>query len=217
MCAMEVLHATLPELESPELALRLGMPEPLMVMPCIDVAMGRRAAVHAAGRAGAPGLLLVLHDQARLGFVAVLNAVFRASASPWVGYMAQDAFAGRQWLSLALCALESRQAGLLGFNDGKWQGQLASFGLARRSWIESLYCGDFFYGGYRRHYADAELTLIAREQGRYVYQPDSVLVEVDWCKDSAAVDAQDRALFAQRRIAGFDGRVLKPELLNLMR
>lgn len=213
---MEVLHATLPELESPALAARLRAPAPLMVMPCIDAALGQRAAVHAAARAGVPGLLLVLHDHARLGFVAVLNAVFRASASPWVGYMAQDAFAGRQWLALALRALESRQGGLLGFNDGKWQGQLASFGLARRRWIESLYGGDFFYSGYRRHYADAELTLIAREQGCYVYQPDSVLVEVDWGKDGAAVDPQDRALFARRRASGFDGRVLKPELLNLM-
>ncbi len=214
---MEVLHTTPPELESPALALRLRTPVPLMVMPCIDAALGQRAAVHAAARAGAPGLLLVLHDQARLGFVAVLNAVFRASTSPWVGYMAQDAFAGRQWLALALRALEARQAGLLAFNDGKWQGQLASFGLARRSWVEPLYGGDFFHGGYRRHYADAELTLIAREQGRYVYEPDSVLIEVDWDKDGAAVDARDRALFARRRASGFEGLVLSPELLNLMR
>jgi hypothetical protein len=131
--------------------------------------------------------------------------------------MAQDAFAGRQWLALALRALESRQAGLLGFNDGKWRGQLASFGLARRRWIEPLYGGDFFHGGYRRHYADAELTLIAREQGRYAYEPDSVLIEVDWDKDGAAVDAHDRALFARRRASGFEGLVLSPELLNLMR
>lgn len=30
-------------------------------------------------------------------------------------------------------------AGLLGFNDGKWQGQLASFGLADRAWAESIH------------------------------------------------------------------------------
>jgi hypothetical protein len=34
---------------------------------------------------------------------------------------------------------QAKQAGLLGFNDGKWQGQLASFGLADRAWAESIH------------------------------------------------------------------------------
>jgi hypothetical protein len=36
-------------------------------------------------------------------------------------------------------AKQAKQAGLLGFNDGKWQGQLASFGLADRAWAESIH------------------------------------------------------------------------------
>ena len=34
---------------------------------------------------------------------------------------------------------QAKQAGLLGFNDGKWQVQLASFGLADRTWAESIH------------------------------------------------------------------------------
>lgn len=188
----------------------------LMVMPCVDAAQGQRSATLAAARAGVDGLLLVVHDTQRVGFVAVANAALRQTQSPWVGYMAQDALAGRQWLALALRALEQQRASLLGFNDGKWHGQLAAFGLARRSWAASVYGGDLFFPGYQRHYADAELTLVAREQGVYAYEPASVLVEVDWDKDSRAVDAQDRRLFHERKATGFGGRVHQPGLLSLM-
>lgn len=188
----------------------------LMVMPCVDAAQGHRAATLAAERADTAGLLLVVHDTQRLGFVAVVNAAMRHTQSPWLGYMAQDAFAGRSWLALALGALEREGASLLGFNDGKWHGQLAAFGLARRAWAARVYGGDLFFSGYARHYADAELTLVAREQGVYAYDPASVLVELDWDKDRRAVDAEDRRLFHERKSGGFGGRVHQPALLALM-
>jgi len=187
----------------------------IMTMPFIDVAQAKRAARLAATRAGAPALLLAVHDEARQGFIATVNQAFAATRSPWFGYMAQDAFAGRAWLALALRALQANNAGLLGFNDGKWQGQLAAFGLAERVWAHSVYGGDFFHSAYNSHYADTELTVIAREQGRYVYEPNSVLVEVDWDKESASVSPADRALYKERASAGFDARVHNPQLLKL--
>jgi hypothetical protein len=78
-----------------------------------------------------------------------------------------------------------------------------------------VYGGAFFHDAYGSHYADTELTLIAREQGRYVYEPNSVLVEADWDKESAGVSASDRALFKARTAAGFDARVHSPQLLQL--
>jgi hypothetical protein len=187
----------------------------IMVMPFIDAAQATRAARLAATRAGAPALLLAVHDEQRQGFIATVNQAFAATRSPWFGYMAQDAFAGRAWLALALRAVQAKNAGLLGFNDGKWQGQLAAFGLAERGWAQTVYGGDFFHGAYRSHYADTELTVIAREQGRYVYEPNSVLVEADWDKESAGVNPDDRALFKARAAAGFDDRVHNPQLLQL--
>ena len=101
-------------------------------------------------------------------------------------------------------------------SDGKWAGALAGFGLARRSWATQHYDGNFFYPGYKRHYADAELTLLAMQANAYAYEPNSLLVEVDWDKDTSAVDAADRALFLERKQSGFDGKVTTPALLNLI-
>jgi hypothetical protein len=48
-----------------------------------------------------------------------------------------------------------------------------------------------------------------------VYEPNSVLVEVDWGKDAKAVDSHDRALYQQRVREGFAGRVHDPALLEM--
>jgi hypothetical protein len=210
---MKVVHCSVADL----CAQPLTEAGPVMVLPCTDPRAGRQAAELAARRAGVAGLLLVVHDTERTGFVAVVNTAFRCTRSPWLGYMAQDAFAGRGWLALGLQAMQARGAGLLAFNDGKWNGQLAAFGLARRTWVDGLYGGDFFHPGYRRHFADAELTLLARQAGLLAYEPESVLVEVDWAKDQAAVDAEDRRLFHARQAGGFGGRVTDPDLLSLIR
>lgn len=187
----------------------------LVVMPSTDEAMARKAMQLAASRADAPGLLLVVMDTERIGLVKVHNLVFKHSQSPWYGYLAQDAFAGRQWLIQAHAALDKANASLLGFNDGKWQGQIASFGLAKRTWVDGLYEGDFFFAGYQSHYADAELTLIARDQCQYAYDPHAVMMEVDWNKDTAGVNMADKSLFKARSQNGFAGRVKSEQLRGL--
>jgi len=107
-------------------------------------------------------------------------------------------------------------AGLLAFNDGKWTGRMASFGLADRHWLQGIYGpGNLFHAGYRHHYGDVELSLIAREQKRYVYDANAVMIEVDYAKEAKAVDPKDRELFAERKLNGFDGRVKSTELLGM--
>ncbi len=188
----------------------------LVVVPVIDLEMGKKAASLAASRANAQGLVLVVLDNARIGLVKIHNQVFQNSKSSYYAYLAQDAFAGRNWLSLGVDALNAQGAGLLGFNDGKWQGQLAAFGLARREWVNDVYGGSFFFEGYSSHYADTELTLIAREQGSYVYEPNAVVIEVDWHKDTKpSTNLQDKSLFQTRAQQGFGGRVLRPEFKGL--
>lgn len=187
----------------------------LFVMPCTDVPMGRRAATLMVQRAGTPCQVLLVEDVDHWGFVAVANAAFAISSSRYFGYVAQDAFAGRQWLALALQALQRTGKHLFGFNDGRWHGALASFGLAERRWASANYDGEFFYPGYRGHYADVELTVLAMGQDAYTNDPRSVLVEVDWDKDSKRVNPIDRELYRRRANSGFDGRVQAPELLQL--
>ncbi|MCA3255050.1 MAG: hypothetical protein INF91_05490 [Alphaproteobacteria bacterium] len=186
---------------------------PLVVMPFIDARAAQRAANQLAGRAGCGGLLLGVYDDSRAGFVTVVNRVFAASDAPHVAYLAQDAFAGRNWLATALAALTRAGAGLFAFNDGKWQGQLAAFGLVRRDWAAPFYDGGLFHPGYARHYGDAELTVLALAGAAFAYDPHAVLVEVDWDKDSSSVEPADRELYRRRASGGFDGRVRDPALL----
>jgi hypothetical protein len=87
--------------------------------------------------------------------------------------------------------------------------------LAKRAWVDSLYEGDFFFAGYQSHYADAELTLIARDQGQYAYDPHAVMMEVDWNKDTAGVNMADKSLFKARAQNGFAGRVKSEQLRGL--
>ena len=93
---------------------------------------------------------------------------------------------------------------------------MAGFGLAKRTWAQNNYDGNFFFPSYQRHYADAELTLLALQAGLYAYDANSVLIEVDWEKDQSAVDPADRALFAKRKLGQFDGRITSQPLLNLI-
>jgi hypothetical protein len=214
---------------------------PIMVMPYTQIEEAKRALALAAQRAGADikGLLIGAEDSLGLGFIKVVNLIFKHTQSPWFGYMAQDAFAGRLWMESALKALsfsstsrtsnykyppeeatpeQASRVGMgkfLGFNDGKWHGALAGFGLASRSWAEKNYGGDFFQPSYKSHYADTELTLLALQEGVYVYEPSSLLVEVDWGKESSKVNPEDRALFKERSLSGFDARVSEPRLLEM--
>jgi hypothetical protein len=191
-------------------------PELIIVMPATDPDAADRSAQLMASRAGiAKGLILQVHDTDRAGFVAVANTVFCATTSRYLAYVAQDAFPGRFWLKRALEAVEKSQKGLLAFNDGKWMGALAAFGLVRRDWANRNYQGLLFYPDYAAHYGDVELTLLAMNEQQLTYDPNSVLVEVDWAKDQKTVNSQDRSLFRQRAAQGFDGRISNQHLLTL--
>lgn len=188
----------------------------VIAMPYLDRAAATRSAGLMAARAGQPdGVVLAMHDTAGAGFVALANAAFRSTRSRYFGYAAQDAFAGRRWLQHAIAGLEKSGKGLLAFNDGKWMGMLAGFGLACRAWAAGNYGGDLFHPGYGGHYADTELTILAMSERQYCYDPNSVLAEIDWEKDGKAVSAADRALYHRRAAGGFDGRVSSPRLLGL--
>jgi hypothetical protein len=209
---MQIQYLTSKELTAYENA-SLAAGGVLVAMPFINADYAQRAATLMASRANAPGMILCIHDEQEEGFITLINRAFAKTQSAYFAYVAQDAFAGKDWLKEALLALGD-QKHFLGFNDGKWAGALAGFGIARRSWAAQNYAGNFFYSGYKRHYADAELTLLAMQAGVYAYEPSSLLVEIDWNKDSAPVDPSDRALFLERKKTGFDGKVTSAALLN---
>ena len=189
--------------------------EAVIVMPYTDRAMAERAARLMASRAGCDGLLIAVEDERRDGFIALANRVFAATDSTYFGYVAQDAFPGRQWLALALSTLKDTGGKLLAFNDGKWAGGLAAFGLADRRWAaRNTSGGTLFHEGYGSHYADAELTVLAIDQGVYRYNANALLVEVDYEKDGKPVNAQDKAAYQSRAATLFDGRLSNAKLAS---
>jgi hypothetical protein len=188
----------------------------LIFMPFIHPPEAKRTAEALARRSGFDDATLVcIFDLKREGFVSLVNRAFRLSESPFVVYLAEDAFPGRDWLKIAHAEINLKKAGLLGFNDGKWQGELAAFGLVERAWAKKNYAGDLFYPKYQQHYADTELTLLARSDKAYAYNPHSMLLEVDWDKDQKPTNAADKALFQTRVRTGFDKRVEDPALLEM--
>jgi hypothetical protein len=177
------------------------------VMPYLREDAARQAAELMVSRAGAPLLVLAVLDDERAGPMAIWNCAISLIRSPYFIYCAEDAFAGRYWLRYALQAMQQPGAGLLAFNDGKWFGQLAAFGLVRRTWLAPIYGGALFHPDYAQHYGDTELTLIARQQQALVYHPHALLIEVDYAKDRRPVNAADHHLFQKRSEHGFDNLV----------
>lgn len=189
----------------------------LAVMPATDLKMATRAARLMVQRAGIAEFdVLIVLDTAQLGFIQIANSVFKQTMSTYFIYTAQDAFVGRNWLRQSVMCIESKGKGLLAFNDGKWAGMLASFGMVKRSWAVTNYAdGLLFNPNYQSHYADTELTLLAMQAGQYCFDPLSLMIEVDWDKDQKATNTHDKAFFALRKKSAFDGRVHQPELLSL--
>jgi len=191
--------------------------ETVFVLPTTDIAMASRCAKLMDQRAQSDLHILLVLDVDCVGFVAVCNQLFRQTSGIYFGYTAQDAFPGRQWLAIAKKALDTDDGYLLGFNDGKWHGMLAAFGLVRREWAKMNYGGNLFDSNYFSHYADVELTLLAMQQMKYRYDPRSVLIEVDWEKDRKPTRVEDKHLFAERLSKEFDGRVKDARLLKLFK
>lgn len=191
----------------------------LAVMPSTNMPMAVQAATLMKSRAGVDNFdVLIVEDDAGLGFVEIANLVFQRTNGQFFIYTAQDAFAGRLWLKHALDCIESQAKGLLAFHDGKWAGYLAAFGMVRREWAKQNYSdATLFFSGYESHYADTELTLLALQAGQHCFDPYALLIEVDWEKDKKVTNSCDKNLFALRKSLRFDSKVSSPDILNLFR
>ncbi|GHA84435.1 hypothetical protein GCM10007159_01880 [Modicisalibacter luteus] len=177
----------------------------VVLMPTIDTEKGLATARILKKRAGTDCNIILLHDTVRQGFIKTINDAFKYIETKYIVYLAEDAFPGRNWLRYAYQTLEKSGKGLLAFNDGKWNGLIASFGMVRRDWIIKLYNGSLFYSGYQSHAADDELTILARANGEHIYSPEATLIEVDPEKDFVGkANRQDRLLLQERFFTGFD-------------
>lgn len=178
-----------------------------VIMPCIDTKKGMDTASILSKRAGIDSKILIIHDTLRQGFIKILNNTAARVSTRYVVYLAEDAFPSIDWLRCAYDILEKSGKGLLAFNDGKWRGRIASFGMVRIDWVKSLYGGLIFYPEYNAHKADNELTVIARTQNMLEYNPECTLIEYDPNKVFKENVPKDKELFRKRFQQGFDGLV----------
>lgn len=169
-------------------------------MPCIDKELGTKVIQQLADNAGMKADYFLLMDDERIGFTAKINEfvnnhkeVYGKDYDFYV-YTAQDAFGGKNWLKEGYEELERTGKGVLAFNDNKWGGRLAAFGMVRAS-----YKKPFFESCYHTHYADTELSVAATVDNQLCYNPKAIMFEVDYDKKKKEVNKKDKELFKKRQ------------------
>lgn len=190
-------------------------------IPTINPEKAKQCADILHQRAGYPHKIIAQaeEDDKRIGWVAMMNKMKQENPADFYVYLADDVFPSRDWLKNGMKVMLETGAGLLGFNDGKWNGLNASFGIVRHDWIKTIYDTDLLYKGYRSHYSDPELTMIAMAQNKYAYRPEILMVEIVYNKEGNNIprnNKDDRKLFRERKKSGFDGRVTDQEILAYM-
>ncbi|MGQ7244749.1 O-linked N-acetylglucosamine transferase family protein [Salinicola sp. V024] len=171
-----------------------------VIMPCINLEEGVKTAAILHARSAKKCHIYIIIDDIRLGFISTANTVFNKLSSKYVVYLAQDAFPGMHWLDIAYKTMEKSKKGLLAFNDGKWAGSIASFGMVRSSWVSKIYSQGLFFDEYNSHCADDEITEIAQMTNQFIYDSNSVLIEIDYNKAlTGGGNKHDRDLLNNRR------------------
>lgn len=167
-----------------------------VIMPSIDMPKANAAALQLIEAAGMSCDVLPIEDVDRIGFIGIVNKAVRENPSDYYVYTAQDAYGGKNWLKIAYDTMIKENSGLFAFNDGKGWQSLAAFGMVEHDWMSKNYNGDLFYSGYKSHYADTELSMIAVKDKKFSKNPESLLIEVDANKHG--VNMEDKKLYYKR-------------------
>ncbi len=153
-------------------------------------------------RAGMPCKVIMVINN--IGWVNALNRAVRKLESKYFVYSCADYIPGREYLKRAFDVMQmNKHVKLVGFNDGKWHGRIATVGLIETEYMKTLYGGDLMFSGYTNHFADTELTRIAYDQDKYGYNSEAVLFEVDYEKEKRNVNEKDHKLFLEREKQNF--------------
>lgn len=191
-------------------------PKIAVILPTIHSKLADKTVDILKTRAGMDCDIYKIEDTEKRGYVAICNE-FAKEHDQYDYYVTatDDIFPSRNWLKDAYTLLVKSNAKLVGFADGKWKGQLACCALIERKWIRKNYGGNIYYPEYFGHYNDTELTLIAMQDGVYAFDPNIILMEVDYDKENKKVNPKDRALFQKRRSKDFDGLVTREDLKTM--
>ena len=188
-----------------------------VLIPTINMGKAKPIADLMKERAETKCKIIVEEDRDRIGWVAMINKMAKENPAEYFVYAADDAYPSRGWLRIAMETLYAKDAGLVGFNEGKYQENNAGFGLVKYEWIKGLYDGDILYPEYKSHYSEPELTMIAKQEGKFAYNPRASLTEIVFNKDGEGHinnNLDDKNLFNARRKVGFGGLVTDKTILE---
>ena len=161
---------------------------------------------------------LVIEEKGWSGWVAAHNWAFKNIPCKYYCYSCGDYYPSRRFLLLAKKEIEDFGIKLVAFNDGKWYGAIATAGLVDVEWAKQNYNGELFYPGYKHHYADTELSMHAINQGLMAYNPDAVLMEIDYedkFKGSGFIYQPDNHLFKRRCNEFRKTKKIKEKILDI--
>lgn len=152
--------------------------------------------------AGINCYVTTIEDTEKIGWVNMHNKMIESINFDYYCYSAADYEPEQDYLLLAINKLEETGKGLCGFNDGKWDGKIATAGVLTRDYYETY---GLFHNGYHSHGADDEITQKALFHDEYVYEPYAVLKEMEYRKKKEFKNygKDDTELYESRRRNGF--------------
>lgn len=143
------------------------------------------------------------------------DCLAEATLDPIV-FAADDLVWGDGWLDASLDKLSEFPDGwgLVGFNDGHWDGHtLATHYLMSRRFIVEVLGGVVAWDWYRHSFNDLEVNERAKAAGRFAWAEDAVVTHEHWTFGSRPKDDTDtrtlgdhsaaEAKYKERRAAGF--------------
>ena len=158
--------------------------------------------------------LVTAVDEDRIGCPKMVKELVKETNFDWVMFLGDDTVPEEGFMANAVAKINDLPDGwgLIGLNDGHWDGsKIATHWLAHKNML-ALTDGDFFHTGYKHQFCDRELTDIARENDRYVWADDAKLehhngqIKREEEKDeftqyvySSDVTKHDRVLYLERK------------------
>lgn len=177
-------------------------------------------------RAGMKGEFFIKVDEEGKGYVNVINEMYDEVKGKYdyYAYLQDDLMPGNGWLRKAVESLEKRGSGLFCWNDGMWDGQIATAGLVSQEFADYLapfYDGNLLCPEYDHYCSDPEITMAAIEQGSYCYEASAMLAQVDYNKEfdghtHEEWSKRDHKKFSERLNNDCDGLVTSDRVKSLL-
>lgn len=132
------------------------------------------------------------------------NDCLRESKGEQIVFAADDLVWGPGWLEAAQAKLAELPDGwgMVGFNDGHWNGdELATHYLMSRRFVIEVLGGVVAWDFYEHSFNDVEVNDRAKAAGRYVWAPEALVRHEHWTYGDRPQDATDSRTLARHGVA----------------